>query len=221
MAVKTFNISAYNTGWGDISNAFTKNADPVYLYPNGNWADRKSEWQTTLGGADHYAIVKIQLGGTGATVGGLCRCQGDASNTCYSFYLATSGSYIFRYQAGSASVVSSDTATTFSEDTDYYVGMDVSGSGATVTVHLKWGTSDPPDTETISFGDTHSSRVTAGNYGGVFGRNNGATATDCKIFEGKGDTGTIPAVDFPTTEVIEAFTGVTDTTPPNSNWTNV
>ena len=29
------------------------------------------------------------------------------------------------------------------------------------------------------------------------------------------------AVDFPTTEVIEAFTGVTDTTPPNSNWTNV
>jgi len=26
---------------------------------------------------------------------------------------------------------------------------------------------------------------------------------------------------FPTTEVIEAFTGVTDTTPPNSNWTNV
>lgn len=186
MAVKTFNIGAYATGWADIENGFTLN---VYLYPDGTYRDTKSEWLTSLGSDDHYVIVKVQTGAVGYSVGGMTRCQGDGStNTNYYFYITTAGTYLRRSVGGNESAVTSDTNTTYSVDTDYYLGMDITGDDYNVNT----GTSDPPANQILTGTDSYGTTPDAGSYGGVFARTGGGTATGCRIYAGKGDIGTIP-----------------------------
>ena len=195
MAIKTFDLVNYNAGWNDLVNNFTNVGPGSFLEPASNFQNNIAEWTTTLGGVEHWVKVKIVHRNAANSLGCALRCKGDDTYDCYFPAIDDDTIYLYKY-TGSQATVASEGGHTFSTATDYWVGGQVTDpDGSTVRVEIRVHTTEalPNEPTGIVFtvDDVAGSRITTGNYGGIYGRNN--SGTEGEIYEGKGDAGSFPA----------------------------
>lgn len=184
-----FGITNYPTGWTNVTNAFSVNSSPEYLYPATDWTTERSVYDTSLGGDDHWVIGKVRIGGASDRVGVQVR-GSTSAQTYYYAYIQTTGCYLRYCLAGSCADIASDTGTTYLADTDYYIGLQVSGSSPPALI-VKTGTTDPPANTVISTTDT-GNNIPTGTRGGAYGYVTNATTTRVRIYSVYGKTGSLP-----------------------------